>query len=90
MAHRRYASSTTNRNDIYINGLQYLSPERAAGHLHDSRKSDVWSLGVTFFEILIGRTPFEELEGEDFSTKEQLRRYWTLTVSMIRPSFVRI
>ena len=45
---------------------------------------------MTFFEILIGRTPFEELEGEDFSTKEQLRRYWTLTVRSDCPKFPRI
>lgn len=37
---------------------------------------------MTFFEILIGRTPFEQLEGEEFNTKEQLHRYWTLTVSI--------
>jgi serine/threonine protein kinase len=38
---------------------EYLSPERAAGHMHDTRKADVWSLGVTFFEFLFNRTPFE-------------------------------
>ena len=24
----------------------------------------MWSLGITFFEILVGRTPFEYVEGE--------------------------
>ena len=47
---------------------------------HDTRKSDVWSLGVTFFEILIGRTPFENAEGEQFTTKEDLEKYWGRTV----------
>ncbi|KDQ20831.1 hypothetical protein BOTBODRAFT_101107 [Botryobasidium botryosum FD-172 SS1] len=60
---------------------EYLSPERARGHLHDTRKSDVWSLGITFFEILTGRTPFEKEEGEEFSTKEALEDYWARTVS---------
>jgi serine/threonine-protein kinase GIN4 len=49
--------------------------------MHDTRKSDVWALGVTFFEILVGRTPFEYSEGEQFTTKEDLERYWSRTVS---------
>ena len=35
-------------------------------------KSDVWSVGVTFFEILIGRTPFEKSVGEQ-------RKIWRST-----------
>ncbi|THH04511.1 hypothetical protein EW145_g5470 [Phellinidium pouzarii] len=59
---------------------EYLSPERARGNVHDTRRSDMWSLGITFFEILIGRTPFEYVEGEKFTTPEDLERYWLRTV----------
>lgn len=41
---------------------------------------DLEMLQVTFFEILVGRTPFEETEDEQFSTPEQLSVYHERTV----------
>ncbi|KAG8826817.1 hypothetical protein FRC19_007385 [Serendipita sp. 401] len=58
---------------------EYLSPERAKGQVHDTRKSDVWSLGITFFEMIMGRTPFEKDKGEQFISKAELDVYWRRT-----------
>lgn len=73
-------SSTAFLSNLSYGTPEYLSPERARGLHHDTRKADVWSLGITFFEILIGRTPFEHSDGEQFTSKEDLERYWSRTL----------
>lgn len=74
------SSSPAFRSSQAYGTPEYLSPERARGLTHDQRKSDIWSLGVTFFEIMTGRTPFELEHGEHFTSKEELDVYWCRTM----------
>lgn len=59
---------------------EYLSPQRAKGEWHDERLSDIWALGVTVYELVVGRTPFEVDESEEFLSKASLEVYYQRTV----------
>jgi serine/threonine-protein kinase len=52
----------------------YLSPEQAAGQPLDSR-SDLYTLGVLLYELLVGRRPFESS-----SAMELMELHWTAPV----------
>ena len=55
----RLAESTEHTQPGSLLGsARYMSPEQVAGRPADAR-SDLYSLGVTFFEMLAGRVPFD-------------------------------
>lgn len=50
------ATALTQTNSV-LGSVHYLSPEQARGGTA-TKKSDVYSLGIVFFELLTGRLPF--------------------------------
>ncbi len=51
--------------------LYYMSPEQVKGLKNVDFRSDIYSLGMTLYEMLVGRTPFEKTES-DFSIQKQI------------------
>lgn len=52
------AASSNTINSAVMGSVHYVSPEQARGGYSDE-KSDIYSFGITLFEMLTGRVPFE-------------------------------
>ena len=51
-------STHVTRSDFIIGSVHYMSPEVAQSN-HATERSDIYSMGITFFELITGRVPFD-------------------------------
>ena len=58
IAYVSHAQTKLTREGSIIGTPEYLSPEQCEGKTVDQR-SDIYSLGVTLYEVLTGKTPYE-------------------------------
>ncbi|MBI2838958.1 MAG: protein kinase [Acidobacteria bacterium] len=72
---------TVTRTGITVGTPQYMAPEQILGQVHKlDRRTDVYGLGATFYELLSGRPPFQGETSTDLLLKAlnddpaQLRR----------------
>lgn len=77
--------SSLTRTGFNPGTIEYMSPEQIRGLAVDAR-SDLYSLGVTFYEMLTGRLPFPQSEAT--SEYEVLRSHVEVTppaISLVKP-----
>jgi serine/threonine protein kinase len=53
--------ATTTKTAVVVGTPQYISPEQAMGKKGDDidARADIYSLGITLYEMLVGKLPFE-------------------------------
>jgi len=67
-------SSFTNTMTIASGGtLYYMSPEHIKGFSFIDKRSDIYSIGMTFYEMLTGQVPFKDITS-DFELRETIVR----------------
>jgi eukaryotic-like serine/threonine-protein kinase len=52
-------SAHITRSDVVVGSVHYLAPEISEGN-PASVQSDIYALGITFFELITGRVPFDD------------------------------
>jgi tRNA A-37 threonylcarbamoyl transferase component Bud32/tetratricopeptide (TPR) repeat protein len=72
------------RDGMMVGTIPYMSPEQVQGQVVDAR-SDVFSLGVMFFEMATGRRPFRG--ATDLETAVAILRDWPPPIAKLAPAF---
>ena len=57
------------QKDIVLGSVHYMAPEVAEGK-NATIQSDVYSLGITFFELLTGKLPFNDSNAVNIAMKQ--------------------
>jgi serine/threonine protein kinase len=64
-------SHTLTQTGVKMGTVLYMSPEQVKGEKVDKR-SDVYSLGVTLFQMLTGRGPYEDPDATEFAVYNKI------------------
>ncbi len=60
------------RIGIKLGTISYMSPEQILGEKDIDKRSGIYSLGITFFEILTGHLPYQTETESDFNIMQQI------------------